>query len=166
MGQEIMKKIVNVVILIILALMIVFAVTKFGYLYDVPPQAEDNEIKVNIKLDVNEDIGLFLIDYDVNGEDGKGGISNADKTMIKRDSTDLYWSFYKEQLDNTADTVDVKLLFTIVTEYFDPNYDNIYPKEYMIPIDAISFKADFGEIYYVTITGNKVNGYQAVIDES
>lgn len=161
-----MKKIVKVVILIILALMIVFAVARFGHLYDVPPQAEDNEIKVNIKLDVNEDIGLFLIDYDVNGEDGTGGISNADKTMIKRDSTDLYWSFYKEQLDNPADTVDVKLLFTIVTEYFDPNYDNIYPEEYMIPIDVISFKADFGETYYVTITGNRVNGYQAVIDES
>lgn len=60
--------------------------------------------------------------------------------------------------------MDIKLLFTIVTEYFEPNYDNIYPEEYMIPIDVISFKADFGKTYYVTITGNRSDGYHAAIE--
>jgi len=119
-----MKKIIKVAIMFILALVLVFAVVKFSPFYGAPPLAEDDEIKVNIKLDLNEDIGLFLINYDVNGADGTGGISNADKSMIKRDSKDLYWSFYKEQLDTSTDTVDVILEFIAVTEYFEPNYDN------------------------------------------
>lgn len=32
---------------------------------------------------MKEDIGLLVIDYDVNGKEGTGGISNADKTMLK-----------------------------------------------------------------------------------
>lgn len=55
-----MKKIVIVVIGIILALVTVFAVSKVSHLYDAPPKAEDDEIKVNIRLDVNEDIGRLI----------------------------------------------------------------------------------------------------------
>lgn len=65
-----MKKIVIVVIGIILALVTVFAAPKVSHLYDAPPKAEDNEIKVNIRFDVDEDIGLFLINYEVNGNEG------------------------------------------------------------------------------------------------
>ena len=161
-----MKRKIIVSILIILALLIVFAVVKIGTNDDAPPQAEDDEIKVNIRLDLDDDIGLFLVSYDVNGAEGSGGVSNADQSMLKKDSKDLYWSFYKEQLETITDTVDMKLSFTVVTEYFEPNYDNNYPKEYMIPLDVISFKANFGETYCVTIKGSKVNGYQVFIDES
>ena len=56
------------------------------------------------------------------------------------------------------------LQFTIVTEYFDPNYDNIYPEEYMVPIEPISFQGKFGELYHVIVTGNKVNGYHAGVN--
>ncbi len=161
-----MKKNIKVSILVILALLIVFAVVKIGMIDDAPQQAEDDEIKVNIRLDLDEDIGLFLISYDVNGAEGSGGVSNADHSMLKKDSKDLYWSFYKEQLETDTDAADVKLSFTVVTDYFEPNYDNNYPEEYMIPMDAISFHANFGETYYVTIKGSKVNGYQVFIGES
>ncbi|MCQ2551598.1 MAG: hypothetical protein MJ146_05370 [Clostridia bacterium] len=161
-----MKKNIKVSILVILALVIVFAVVKIRMIDDAPLQAEDDEIKVNIRLDLDEDIGLFLISYDVNGAEGSGGVSNADHSMLKKDSKDLYWSFYKEQLETDADAADVKLSFTVVTDYFEPNYDNNYPEEYTIPMDAISFHANFGEIYYVTIKGSKVNGYQVFIGES
>ena len=86
--------------------------------------------------------------------------------MLQRDSTNLVWSYNKEFLDNPANIVDVTLQFIIVTEYFEPDYEFDYPDEYLIPVDAISFSAEFGETYYVTITGDQVNGYQADIEES
>ena len=156
-----MKRKIKVLILIILALLIAFAVVKIGTNDDAPPQAENDEIKVNIRLDLDEDIGLLLFSYDVNGTEGSGGVSNADQSMLKKDSKDLYWSFYKEELETAADTVDMKLSFTVVTEYFEPNYDNNYPKEYMIPMDAFLLQVNFGETYYVTIKGSKANGYHA-----
>lgn len=160
-----MKKKVLVITGVAFALMVIFVCINL-IINNTPPKAADNEIMVNIQLDIDEDIGLFLIDYDVNESAGEGGISNADKTMIKKDSTDLYWTFNSEFLDNPVETAKVKLLFTIVTKYFTPNYENIYPEEYMIPLDPISFKANFGQIYLVTITGNKHNGYHATLVES
>ena len=133
---------------------------------DAPPVAEEDEIKVLINLDLNEDIGLLLTKYTVNGKEGMSGNSNADKSMLQRDSTNLVWSYNKEFLDNPANIVDVTLQFIIVTEYFEPDYEVDYPDEYLIPVDAISFSAEFGETYYVTITGDQVNGYQADIEES
>jgi hypothetical protein len=133
---------------------------------DAPPVAEEDEIKVLINLDLNEDIGLLLTKYTVNGKEGMSGNSNADKSMLQRDSTNLVWSYNKEFLDNPANIVDVTLQFIIVTEYFEPDYEFDYPDEYLIPVDAISFSAEFGETYYVTITGDQVNGYQADIEES
>ena len=155
-----MKKILVTVILIILGLSFLFAAIRFTKAGDTAPQAEDDEIKVNIQFDLDEDIGLFLIDYDVEGNQGKGGISNADKSMLKKDQTDLFWSFDKEHFGVSANTADVAMHFTVVTQYFDPNYDNIYPDAYTIPAGTVSFTAQFGEIYYVTITGNKDDGYQ------
>ena len=121
----------------------------------------ENEIRVQIQLDLQEDIGLLLVNYHVDGAEGKGGMSNSDRSMLKKDSGDLVWTYDKELLDEPSDSVDVTLQFVVVTEYFDPNYDNDYPEEYMIPMDAISFEAAFGESCYVTISGDKVNGYRA-----
>ena len=128
------------------------------------PQAAGDEIQLIIRLDLKEDIGLLIIDHDLGGNKGSGGISNADRSMIKRDDV-LYWTFDKQYYDNPADTADLTLRFTVVTEYCDPNYDNIYPEEYMIPMEAVSFRADFGKAYSVTIAGDKDKGYQAVLGE-
>ena len=127
------------------------------------PQTGGEEIRVEIKLDLKEDIGLLLTDWNVNGQDGMSGASNANKSMIKRNSTE-YWTFEKQHLDNPADTVDLTLRFIVVTEYFEPNYDFAFPEEYMMPTEAISFTARFGGTYAVTITGDKASGYQAVLE--
>ena len=150
-------------ILALLSIAVICVVIGVNHLWKSPLQSE-NEIKVNIQLDLTEDIGLFLINYDVNGITGAGGISNANKSMINKDSHDIYWSFSKEQLGAPVETANVMLQFTIVTEYFDPNYDNIYPEEYMVPIEPISFQGKFGELYHVIVTGNKVNGYHAGVN--
>lgn len=155
-----MKKYFMTGFLLMLGLSFAFAAISFTQTDDALQRVEDNEIKVNIQFDLDEDIGLFLIDYDVNGMRGAGGISNANKAMLKRDSKDLFWSFDKELLVSPTDTAGVTLTFTVVTQYFAPNNDNIYPEAYMIPVDTIFFPARFGEIYCVTITGNRVDGYQ------
>ena len=127
-------------------------------------QAAKDEIMLKIQLDLNEDIGLLVIDHDVDGKKGSGGMSNADKSMLKRNDV-LDWSFDRQLYDPSADTVDLTVRFTVVTEYCDPNYENIYPEEYMVPMEALSFKANFGETYSITITGDKVNGYQAALND-
>ena len=117
---------------------------------------------LKIQLDLKEDIGLLIYHYDVDGHEGGGGMSNADKSMIQHDET-LYLTFDKKFYEGSSETVNMTLKFSVVKEYFDPNYDNIYPEEYVIPMEAISFSAGFGKSYLVTITGGNDNGYQAVL---
>ena len=130
-----------------------------------PEPAGPDEIKVRITLDLKEDIGLLITDYTVNGETGSGGVCNIDKSMIRKDSTDLDWTYCREVMKKPTDTADVFLQFTVVTKYFDPNYENIYPEEYKVPMEPVAFTAKFGDTLHVTITGDKANGYQAVLDE-
>ena len=160
-----MKTKPRIAILILMTLLLSLSLAGCNLYEDAPPVAEEDEIKVLINLDLNEDIGLLLTKYTVNGKEGMSGNSNADKSMLQRDSTNLVWSYNKEFFDNPANIVDVTLQFIIVTEYFEPDYEFDYPDEYLIPVDAISFSAEFGETYYVTITGDQVNGYQADIEE-
>ena len=156
-----MKK--AIVFTVILALL---AFALFGCSRSYQYQAADDEIKLVIQLDLKEDIGLLLIDYDVDGSEGSGGISNADKSLIKHDEL-LDWTFDKKLLDipEQADAVDLTIRFTVVTEYVDPNYEDIYPEQYKRPMDAISLKAAFGETYFIAISGDKTNGYRAVLKE-
>ncbi|MBR0209082.1 MAG: hypothetical protein IJQ43_09310 [Oscillospiraceae bacterium] len=127
-----------------------------------PPQAAENEVLLKIRLDLKEDIGLLVIDHRVDGKEGSGGISNADKSMLRRDDV-LYWSFEKDPGD-AAETAEVTVRFTVVTEYADPNYDNIYPEETMIPLEPLSFTSPYGEIVSLRIEGDRINGYRAVLE--
>lgn len=147
-------------VIIIAALLQVLLLTGCGEY----AKASESEIRVVIQLDLGEDIGLLIYDWDVNGQSGTGGMSNADGSMIRHDDI-LDWTVDRQQLEDPAEEVDVTLKFTVVTEYFDPNYDNIYPEEYMIPLDALSFSSGFGETYYATITGDRASGYRIVLDE-
>ena len=135
-----------------------------GSLLDGVPHAADDQIMLRIKLDLKEDIGLLVIDHDVDGEKGSGGISNADRSMVKRDEV-LYWTFDKRYYESSGDAVDLTLRFTVVTEYCDPNYDNIYPDELTVPMEKISFDAHFGESYDLKITGDRTNGYRCQLAE-
>lgn len=142
---------------------IIISVTACGFLQDGPPEPGENEILVIIRLDLDEDIGLLLIGSDINGENSSGGVSNADKTELGRGET-LYWSIEKSQLEVPADTADVTLTFSVVAEYCDPNYDNIYPEELVIPANSVSFTSPFGETVGITVTGGRTSGYTATLD--
>ena len=159
-----MKRKSGIAILVCVAAMFAVSVVGYGRTADAPRAAED-EITLMIQLDLKEDIGLLLIDHAVDGDEGSGGMSNADKSMLRRDDT-LYWTFDRRFYDDPADTVDLTVRFTVVTEYCDPNYDNIYPEGDMIPMEALSFRADFGGTYSIAITGDKAHGYQAALADT
>ena len=128
------------------------------------PQAADDEIKLQIQLDLEEDIGLLLIDYDADGAVGSGGVSNANKSNLKHDEL-LDFSFSQQQLGDCEGIERLQITFTVLTEYVEPNYEAIYPEELKRPMDAIALKADFGSTHFITISGGQVSGYRAIVEE-
>ena len=156
------KFFVFAVLLVFLCVAILFWWNKSN---DPSVEAAEDEIALRIKLDTKEDFGLLLIDYkDANGSGGRGGMSNANKTLLKQDDQ-LFFTLPKQAFDNPCDVDTLSIQFTIITEYVEPNFEEIYPEEYKIPIDAISLKADFGESYTITISGDRTNGYKAGFEE-
>ncbi len=125
----------------------------------------DDEIVLQIKLDTKEDVGLIIYDYSVGGFEHSGGISNADKSLIKHNDLLIQPMSKQPDFDNLSDIEDLTIKFTVITEYVAPNYENIYPEEYTKIIEApISLKAHYGESYSITISGDKMNGYEAALE--
>ena len=121
-----------------------------------------DEIALHIQLDTEEDIGLLVYDYRAEGHEYSGGISNADGSLIKHDSDNIVvWN--KEELNTFSDTFELSMQFRIITEYVTPNYENIYPDDITKYMEPISWDANFGESYFITITGDKTNGYKAIL---
>ena len=123
----------------------------------------DDEIALQIRLDIKEDIGLLVVNYTANGISHSGGVSNADKSLLKHGELITY-TLTKQDFDNQENIENMSVQFEIITEYVDPNYENIYPAEYTKPMNAIDLYANFGESYNITISGDKVNGYEAVLE--
>ncbi len=155
---------------IALAAMAAVAVFGIGFLFynqAMPDQYRpaDDEIALHIQLDTKEDIGLLVYDYRANDHPYSGGLSNADKSLIKHDSDNVQvWNM--QELNSSTDAVELSIQFRIITEYVEPNYENIYPEDITKYTAPISWDAHFGESYFVTITGDKANGYKAVLNES
>ena len=124
----------------------------------------DDEIALHLKLDTEEDVGLLVYDYRADGHEYSAGTSNADRSLIKHDSDNIVvWN--KGELSSSSDTVELSVQFRVITEYVTPNYENIYPDDVTKYIEPVSWKAHFGESYFITITGDKTNGYKAVLNE-
>ena len=125
----------------------------------------DNEIALHIQMDTKEDVGLLVFDYRVDDKEYSGGISNADKSQIGHNSDNIVvWN--KQELSTFADSAEFEIYFRIITEYTDPNYENTYPENITRYADApVSFEAYFGNEYYITITGDKANGYKAALSD-
>ena len=123
----------------------------------------DDEIALHLQLDTEEDVGLLVYDYRADSHEYSGGISNADGSLIKHDSDNIL-VLNKEDLTNIADIFELSMQFRIITEYVAPNYENIYPDDITKYMEPISWEAHFGESYFITITGDKVNGYKAVLN--
>ena len=151
-------KTIKIFIIIIILLILSFLLIKYlkNNKYNTPLE----EITLEIKLDLKEDIGLIIIDYEVDDISGSGGISNANKTLISRNDT-LTYTLNKQEFNNLSNIENLIINFKIITKYIDPNYENIYPTEYTSTMSPIKIKAHYGETYHITITGDKTNGYIA-----
>ena len=153
------------VIGIVTAIVIVLGLNLVAYNQITPDEyvPAADEIALHIQLDTEEDVGLLVYDYRTNSHEYSGGISNADKSLIKHDSDNIVvWN--KEELNNLSDTFELLMQFRIITEYVAPNYENVYPDDITKHIEPISWEAHFGETYFITITGGKTNGYKAVLN--
>ena len=150
---------------IIAVIVIVWGLSLAAYNQIIPgkyvPAAD--EIALHIQLDTEEDVGLLVYDYRANSHEYSGGISNADKSLIRRDSDNIVvWN--KDELNNLSDTFELSIQFRIITEYVAPNYENIYPDDITKFVEPISWEAYYGETYSITITGGKADGYKAVLN--
>ena len=164
------KKRIVIAIAMIVVLVAVFGLGFLLYQQTIPDKyvPADDEIALYIQLDTKEDIGLLVFDYSVNGHEFSGGMSNADKSLLKHDELlievwnreQLLWN--EEQLQYSADTIELSIQFRIITEYADPNYENIYPENLTKYLEKISFEAHFGEVYSFTITGDNISGYELI----
>lgn len=154
------KKIIGSILAIAVVLILVFIVYYRVVPDEYVPAAD--EIALHIQLDTEEDIGLLVYDYRAEGHEYSGGISNADGSLIKHDSDNIVvWN--KEELNTFSDTFELSMQFRIITEYVTPNYENIYPDDITKYMEPISWDANFGEAYFITITGDKTNGYKAIL---
>lgn len=54
-----------------------------------------------------------------------------------------------------------RVVIRIITEYMDPNFENSYPEELTKVLEPIFWKAEFGKMYEIIISGDKINGYTA-----
>lgn len=155
------KKIIGIIVAIVIVLGLSLVVYNQIIPNEYVPAAD--EIALHIQLDTEEDIGLLVYDYCADSHEYSGGISNADGSLIKHDSDNIV-VLNKEELNNIADTFELSMQFRIITEYVAPNYENIYPDDITKYMEPISWEANFGEAYFITITGDKSTGYQAVLD--
>ena len=122
-----------------------------------------DEIALQIQVDTKEDIGLLVYDYQAGGRTYSGGISNADGSLIKRDSENIV-VLNREELNQSDDSFELSMQFRVITEYVTPNFENIYPEDITKYAEPIAWEAGFGETYCITITGDRVSGYKAVLN--
>ena len=156
MKKKMIRSIVAIVIVLGLGLVVYNQICPDEYVL------ADDEIALHLQLDTKEDAGLLVYDYRVDGHEYSGGISNADGSLIKHDSDNIViWN--KEDLDHPSDPFALSIQVRIITKYVDPNYENIYPDDITKYVDPISWEAHFGQSYFITITGDKNNGYKAVL---
>ncbi len=75
----------------------------------------DDEITLHIQLDTEEDVGLLIYDYCANGHEYSGGISNADRSLLKRNE-ELIVVWNQQALNKNN---DIKyLIATNIHEFF------------------------------------------------
>ena len=156
------KKIIGIAIAVLVIIGFGFIIYNQTFSGEYMPS--DDEIALHIQLEMKEDVGLLVYDYSANSHQYSGGTSNADKSLIKNDDN-IVVVLNKQQLNSSSDAVELSMQFRIITEYVTPNYENIYPEDITRYADPISWEAQFGKSYYITVSGDKTCGYTAILNE-
>lgn len=157
-----MKKVVTWIISIIVILFVGLVLYNLSFNSEYKPS--EDEIAMHIKLDTNQDIGLIVFDYTVDNHSYSGGIANADGSLISKTSDNVQ-VFNKEQFNTSSDYIDLNIQFRIITEYVSPNFENLYDEDITRYLDPVNLKLNFGNSYYLTITGDKNDGYEVSLND-
>ena len=99
------SKIFLAVLLVFLCAAVLFWWTQPG---GRPDPVSADEIALRIKLNTKEDLGLLLIDYGANGSGGRGGISNANKSLIKHNEQ-LFYTLPRRAFDDPSDVENLSI---------------------------------------------------------
>lgn len=70
----------------------------------------------------------------------------------------------KEELNDLSEPFELSMQFRIITEYVEPNFENVYTEDITKYAEPISWEAHFGESYFITITGDKTTGYKVALN--
>ena len=127
-------------------------------------EADEDKITLQIQLDLQEDIGLFLCEAEAPGFHVTGGQANADRSPIRCDEL-LYDSFTRWQFQDPDEPKEITLRFSVVTEYADPNFENRYPAEMTSAIDPVTISARFGDTVRIVVRGGREEGYRAELSD-
>ncbi len=148
---------------VLILLLILAGAFLFYWLRNAAPfEPGEDETALRINMDTDEDVGLIVFDYEADGHKYSGGVSNADRSLIKHDDSIInVWN--REDLGCEGDSISVTFEFRIITDYIDPNFENIYPEEITRRIDPLTLDMEFGKIYDITIRGSRDKGYRAVV---
>ncbi len=121
-------------------------------------EADEDKITLQIQLDLQEDIGLFLCEAEAPGFHVTDGQANADRSLIRRDEL-LYDSFTRWQFMDPDEPKEITLRFSVITEYADPNFENHYPAELTFVTDPVTISARFGDTVRIIVHGGRDSGY-------
>ena len=121
-------------------------------------EADEDKITLQIQLDLQEDIGLFLCEAEAPGFHVTDGQANADRSLIRRDEL-LYDSFTRWQFMDPDEPKEITLRFSVITEYADPNFENRYPAELTFATDPVTISARFGDTVRIIVHGGRDSGY-------
>ncbi|MBD5560964.1 MAG: hypothetical protein HDQ87_11580 [Clostridia bacterium] len=126
------------------------------------PEPTSEELMLVIDLDTEDDIGLLVIDYEGEGVEGSGGVSNADKTVLRRGEK-LFFTLDKEQehYDDPDKLENLTVRFSVVDPGIEPNIDNVYPAESVSPLEPVTVPVSFGESAHLAVRGSRPDGYTA-----
>lgn len=130
--------------------------------YNSEYKPNEDEIALHIRLDTKENVGLIVFDYIADNHSYSGGIANADVSLISKTSDNVeVWN--KSQFNTSSNYIDLEIQFRIITEYVSPNFENGYDEDITRYLDPLVLQAEFGKSYYLTITGDKSNGYNIAV---
>jgi hypothetical protein len=141
---------------IILILLLVSFIVCYIYNSDDEPTVAEDEVLLIFDLDTQDELYQVSMDYLIDGEIvGDSGTRNADGTPFYENER-IYDSF---KLDAEYDIS--KLCLQLYVADFINDFGD-HKGEYKVE-NEIELFAEYGNIYYITISGDKENGYTAIL---
>jgi hypothetical protein len=150
-----MKRKALVFSIFLILLLVLFVVCYMSNSDNEPTVAED-EVLLIFDLDTQDELYQVSMDYLINGEIvGDAGTRKADGTPLVENER-IYYPF---KLDTEYDISKLSLQL-YVADFINDFGD--HEGEYKVE-NTLKLFAEYGNIYYITISGDKENGYTAIL---